>query len=422
MDLVRLGSKINGILSDSERTSTAYRKALDAASDYPGLEKIMDALGQGFEDKVLARDTLDKALATATETTRLLDTARRADNLLADRAFTRQILDAAESAVNSLDEMKALAKGVDELAADDAERVARVKDKLEKREASQARYVEFQKKEATLQSATAFIELAEDVYNELEDSFYASKLLGRAEELQQEKGFDLDATIDLALAVDRFTDDADWLKRLLELCAQKAYAFPQIRRLGEAAARLGDREFGKTWARELYSGWTDRIADTLDNSAFEFGKLANAVRQDIGDPDWAKQLLNTARDNAKDHYALLHLRLLASQWNETELADELQIEAAKRCTRPEDFTSLVQWLRKNQTPAEQQRKLYAMGETQLSDAIMRLRWVEGIADLFGDKDWAGEAYAKLAEHFTDGVGKQAYENSRNRRLGHGKYY
>ena len=62
-----------------------------------------------------------------------------------------------------------------------AERVARVADKLAKREANQAKYVEIQNAEAQCKTAKQFIALADRSVAELDDKAYAGKMLAAAQ-------------------------------------------------------------------------------------------------------------------------------------------------------------------------------------------------------------------------------------------------
>lgn len=65
---------------------------------------------------------------------------------------------------------------------DDAEWLGRLEEKLARRESNQAKYESFQERENKATKLLDFIELANEVMRELEDVFYARKLLTSAEQ------------------------------------------------------------------------------------------------------------------------------------------------------------------------------------------------------------------------------------------------
>jgi len=62
-------------------------------------------------------------------------------------------------------------------------------------------------------------------------------------------------------------------------------------------------------------------------------------------------------------------------------------------------------------PESVQRKLYEMGNDSLVDPVARLRWAEGILQLFSDREWATKVYQGLEGAFSDVTAEAAYRNS-----------
>jgi hypothetical protein len=98
--------------------------------------------------------------------------------------------------------MQKLVTAVEAHLADDAERLARVKAKLEKRQANHTRYLEFQQLEKEANSAKQFLALADRVRLELEDPFYAAKLIESAETLLDGTGYQFSRYKPILQAVD----------------------------------------------------------------------------------------------------------------------------------------------------------------------------------------------------------------------------
>jgi len=88
-------------------------------------------------------------------------------------------------------------------------------------------------------------------------------------------------------------------------------------------------------------------------------------------------------------------------------------EAADKCTNAEHFVQLAHRLRTHGLPVERQRELYALGEQKLTEPRMRLRWAEGIIQLFDDRAWAAQVYDALEDQFPDDEwGKNRLTHSR----------
>jgi hypothetical protein len=411
-DLFNLGGDIYATLADHARSGAIYRRVLQGAADYPPLQKLLDVVAAGFDDSSLAADTVQKVLDISDDTQTLLDLAARADKVLGDSQRTRGILDRAEESVNSLDEMRKVVSLVKQLAADDEQRVQRVEAKLEKREASQAMYTAFQAREKQLTRSDEFIALSAAVAEELEDSFYAGQLLSKAQEILDAGAFELSSYLGLAKAVNRLTKDLDWVRRLLDACADQVMHFSQARLLGQTAAfELADKDFGSDWTKAFYKQWEERLLSRQTVPSSELGKLARAVRSDLRDEPWALELLDKARQLAGSPLDLAWLGHFARAWGETERADTIYREAAAKCEKAEEFGQIVRQLKSFQETQELQKELYAKGELVLTDKFAKLRWAEGIVREFGDRQWAGRIYEQLRSLFEGGEHDSIYKYS-----------
>lgn len=302
-------------------------------------------------------------------------------------------------------------------AADDERLNERQSQKLEKGEASQAHYIEFQKMEAGFRRPMQLIQLAYQVVDEMDDTRYAAQLLSGAEEKMRESGFDLDRYRPLIIAVSQLAKDDEWTTRLLDESAQNCQFFAQLNELGNIATRnLADIDAGKAWAEKLYASWESKL-DESEARAYEYIKLARVVKTDIGDDGWAGKLIDKATGKACDHFQYAYIAELVKSWGDDERALDLYQKAADICDTETHCYELVHLLRKTGVSEEKQRELYAQGGSKLVDAWKRLRWVEGIMLLFKDTDWAGEAYASLENDFSEGAARKVFENSKRNRLG-----
>lgn len=344
--LVALANEVSATLQDRAKTNALYAKAVEACKVYTDTSSVLDALAKTTPDAALASSALQKALSLTDSNAQVLDVAQRAHKL-GDTATVVQALDKAEANVSSLDEMRKLATTAKQLLADDTERNTRIGEKLAKREASQARYVEFQNQEKTLTRPNQFIDLAGKVVEELDDASYATQLLTTAEEKMQEAGsFSFAAYQPLILAVGNLVKDQAWLARLLDLAAANANTFAQVRSLGETVCKqLTDREFGKAWTQKFYADQLAKL-DANNASTFEYNKLAKAVKEHLDDDAQAQQILEKAESKAQNHFHFAYLAELAQNWGNASKAESLYAKAVGACQNAMQQRELAELMQK----------------------------------------------------------------------------
>jgi hypothetical protein len=309
--------------------------------------------------------------------------------------------------------MQKLVSAVEAHLADDAERLTRVRAKLEKRQANHARYMEFQQLEKDAVSVKQFLALAERVRLELEDPFYAAKLIESAEKLLDGTGYQFSRYKPILLAVDKNLDDLDWLGRLLDRAAENATDFIAFKDLVATAAHLQHRELGVNKARAYLAAREAALA-AAPASVYDTTKLAEASFAATQDAAEAGRLLETARTQANDHFALTHIGRLYASMGDSAQADELYAAAVAACSNGDACIQFIDRLKGFAMPADTLKKWYAECGTQLSKPADKLRWAEGIADALNDKSWATEVYAQLAGQFS-GADAARFELSRRSR-------
>ncbi|MBU0656163.1 MAG: hypothetical protein KJ914_13665 [Gammaproteobacteria bacterium] len=344
--LVTLAAEVTANLQDAGKANGLYAKAVDSCKVFTDSVSVLDALAKTTPDAALASSALQKALDLTETNAQVLDVAQRAHKL-GDSATITQALDKAEANVSSLDEMRKLANASRQLLADDAERNTRIADKLTKREASQARYVEFQNQEKTLTRPNQFIDLAGQVVSELDDTSYATQLLTTAEEKMQAAGSFSFATYQpLILAVGNLVKDKAWLGRLLDLAAANSNTFAQVRNLGETVCKqLADSSFGKQWTQKFYADQLTKL-DSSNASTFEYNKLAKVVKEHLDDDATAQQIMDKAEAKAENHFHFAYLAELAQKWGDGGKAESLYSKAAAACTNTSQYRELADLMQK----------------------------------------------------------------------------
>mgnify|MGYP001419028176 CR=1 FL=1 len=409
-DLLSLAGEVTKTLGDPEKARALYQRALEGATDFTAAKTLIESAKQAG-DAAFLQAALKKAGNLATSTGECIELAEGLAGA-GDKPGASALLDKAEEAVAGLDEMQKLVSAVEAHLADDAERLARIKAKLEKRQANHARYLEFQQLEKDATSVKQFLALAERVRVELEDPFYAAKLIESAESLLDGTGYQFSRYKPILLAVDRNLDDTAWLGRLLDRAAENATDFIAFKDLVTTAAHLHHRELGVAKARAYLAARESAILADANAGVYDLAKLADAGFAATHDAAEAGRLLEAARAKAGDHFALTHIARLYAAMGNGARADELYAAAAAACGKGDDCIQFIDRLKGFALPAATLKKWYAECGKQLSRPADQLRWAEGIADALNDKAWATEVYGQLAGQF---AGDARFELSRRSR-------
>jgi hypothetical protein len=146
--------------------------------------------------------------------------------------------------------MRAVTAAVKNVLPDNAQRLDRGEAKLAKREENQTRYAAFQRREAGVKSFAQLLRLVDAVMAELEDAFYARKLLSGTWARVQRAPFDFNKYRELVLSIDGHLSDEAWLQNLRDRCAGQCQHFAQFRMLGRVATQeLSNPAFGQALVR-----------------------------------------------------------------------------------------------------------------------------------------------------------------------------
>lgn len=414
-DLMSVAANLVDQLGDTAKATAIYRKAMAAMGDLGQYTKLLEAVDAKLGDKGFGREILERAAAVASGTTEYLDIAKRAMASLGDKDLARVLLAKAEEQVTSVGEMKNVVAAVKEHFADVAEWVQQVEEKLRRREANQAKYAVFQEREKAAGSAIKTLQLADAVMAELQDKFYAQKLLADAQKKLEEEGWDFSKVRKLVEGVSRHLGDSDWAARLLEDAGARVQGFGGLRAVAESAAELlPDKER----ARALVKGLLDRFEQGLTTpSAYDLSKLAAARGRLLADTEGAAAALDQAAAKGGSHFTYAELARVAIELGLPERADVLLGQAAAACGAAAQGRQLAARLQESGFPRERVRQLYAGLKDQFTGTGERLAWADAIVDLFGDRAWAARELQELAAS-VDGPESEAVTRRLRQRAGH----
>ena len=393
-DLMSVAANLVDQLGDKAKATAIYRKAMAGMHDLGQYTKLLEAVDAKVRDQGFGREILAKAGAVASGTPDFLDIAKRAIASLGDKELGKDLLSKAEEQVTSVGEMKNVVAAVKEHFADAADWVRQVEEKLSRREANQAKYAVFQEREKAAASTVKTLHLADAVMAELDDKFYAQKLLVDAQKKLEEEGWDFSKARKLVEGVSRHLGDSDWAARLLEDAGARVQGFGNLSVVAESAAQLlPDKER----ARALVKGLLDRFEQGLESaSAYDLSKLAAAKGRLLGDSDGAAAALDQAAAMGGSHFTFAELARVATELGLADKADALLAQAAAACAGAAQARQLAARLLESGFPRDQVISLYAGVKDRLAGTGERLQWADAIVDLFGDRAWAGRELEELA--------------------------
>ena len=391
-ELARLGTLLLDAVGERGRARAVFGKALEAAREPGELLALVAPLRQGLGDEAPVRQALERALAGARGVAHLVEVAEAAAAHCADGDFTGRALAGAEERITRLAEARAVAEAARRLLPGDREREARLRDLVARREAHEAVYARMQAAEQGATGALDLLRLAGAVKRELDDAGYVRRLLDAAERrIMQGPGPDPSLCRALALAVHRHLGDGPWLARLLDAEAARCESFASVFSVAEQAATAFGAA-GPGHARRCLGAFRARLEAREDPELWEYAKLAEGTGRLLGDREEALGLLRRAAAAGGDRFAFAHLASLARDFGAGDLAEALRDRAFDACANATELVQLARRLREEGMPARSLRARYAAAGTRLAAPHERLVWIEGIADVLGEREWARAEY------------------------------
>lgn len=393
-DLMSVAANLVDQLADKAKAAEIYRKAMSGMSDLGQYTKLLEAVDAKIGDKAFGGEILAKASEVASGTPDYLDIAKRAIASLGDKDLGKDLLAKAEEQVTSVGEMKNVVAAVKEHFADTGDWVAQVEEKLTRREANQAKYAVFQEREKAAVTSVKTLQLADAVMAELEDKFYAQKLLVDAQKKLEEEGWDFSKARKLVEGVSRHLGDSEWATRLLKDAGERVQGFGNLSVVAESAAELLP---DKKKARSLIKGLLDGFEKKLGSAgAYDLSKLAAVKARLLGDQKGAAAALDQAAEKGGSHFTFAELARVAGELGLEDKVQAFTAKAAECCGSASQARQLANRLLENGVSRDQVRELYAGLKARLSGTGEQFAWADAIVDLFGDRAWARKELEDLA--------------------------
>jgi len=295
---------------------------------------------------------------------------------------------------------------------DQAEWNEELKDKLQRREANQAKYSEFQERETSAKTFSMNLNLVKDIMEVLEDRFYAKKILSSIQDLLHEGPKNYSDVLALCSAIDSYIDDGEWVKQILESTIADCQHFSNVEQICDwTATKMSDKTIGVSLCKEFYQQWQQKFEQSEAPSVVDYTKLAGAVVTHLDDQTWAGKLLDTATNNANDTYEYAAISMVNVKSGLKDESNSPFEQAVQQVKLPYELIKFVNYLRLNNIDEAVRKQAYQSGKQQFSEVAEKISWIEGIIELFKDTQWATECYLEISDAALKANQQLRFENS-----------
>ena len=416
-DLMAIADDLVVQLDDKEKATDIYRNAFGVMESFGQYIKLAEQVDEKLGDKEFAREILTRTMDTASGAPELISAGGKIMAILKDSDMARPVLERAEEQVTSVGELEDVISAIEEHFPEDSEWLKLTNEKLELRKANQEKYAAFQQREEQADTFIRLIQLSDDVMQELQDPFYARKLLTLAEKMMMDQGFNLNQASTLVEAINTHLQDKDWSFKLLNRMAEACTRFSEVRETANVSIQnLGDD--GIEQAKIYFKDWEQKISKRDDVNGYDYTKLANAVFEDIGDEIHAKTLLQAAAKVGGDRFFWAHIGHLCNRLNEERQAEKCFRKAADSCRTPQQAAQLIDRFSEIGVKPELIKELYIGLKEHMQAPHQRLAWAEGIVELFADKQWAVKEFDELESKATTEEERKHIDSRRRTRFAH----
>jgi hypothetical protein len=413
-----IAESISKQIGNNEKAKEVYQKALEYTDKHQKMMELVTHVNNNLGDKEFVKDILAKAQEEASNTGELIEIGEKVLEILDNKEFAASVIEQAEEVVTNLDEMKKANEAVKKHFEGDDEWIKRVDEKLQKREENQSTYETFQKREEMAITLKTLLELTDDMMAELEDKYYAKKLLRAAEGLLDGEKFNVDNYRKLILSINKYLADNKWVSNILnKLINERVEFFFDLTAVcGIALNDVEDKELGKELAGK-YMKKAENDADSGEKaSPYDYTNLAAAYFDLLGDKDHAFDLLSKADGAEGDCFAKAYIGCLAGKWGDAERAKSHYRAAADAAETGPKLYQLAKYMLTLGIDKSIVQEYYEAGGQKLSNPACKLVWAQGTIDLFGDKKWAESAYDSIRSSFGSELEKDLYQLNRKLKL------
>lgn len=371
-DLIKFGTELFNLIGDEEQTKIFFKKAFDNSVNFEQFLELTQKYFNLFVKDEFVLQSLEKCEEIAKSSVENIEIAKLYMNLMNDREKAKKNLEVADEIVASLQDMKLVAETVKKLFPDDEEWIKQVEEKLAKRQANQNKYDEFLKLEKDAKYLKDYLTLAERVITELDDVYYAKKLLNKANELLDNQYLNIENYYKLSKAIIQLTKDTNWAKSIFDSLFKRIRFIQELEDILKFVHKLfDDKEKTKAITETYLNSWQRKttnlfdalkFARVLQKYKFETSEIENFLKNFVGNEksfsslfpalklaydlnldNFKKEILNEIwkLDLTSNEFVILMQFLVGKGYDKNQLLTKFN-EFCKRTNKPEDLILLAE--------------------------------------------------------------------------------
>lgn len=339
-DLIKFGTELFNLIGDEEQTKIFFKKAFDNSVNFEQFLELTQKYFNLFVKDEFVLQSLEKCEEIAKSSVENIEIAKLYMNLMNDREKAKKNLEVADEIVASLQDMKLVAETVKKLFPDDEEWIKQVEEKLAKRQANQNKYDEFLKLEKDAKYLKDYLTLAERVITELDDVYYAKKLLNKANELLDNQYLNIENYYKLSKAIIQLTKDTNWAKSIFDSLFKRIRFIQELEDILKFVHKLfDDKEKTKAITETYLNSWQRKTTNLFD--ALKFSKVLQKYKFETSE---IENFLKNFVVNEKSFSSLFPALKLAYDLNLDNLKKEILNEIWKLDLTSNEFVVLLKFL------------------------------------------------------------------------------
>ncbi len=194
--------------------------------------------------------------------------------------------------------------------------------------------------------------------------------------------------------------------------------FTNVATVAESAAELlPDKETANAFVTEVLADWEQKLDAGAAQSAYDYSKLASVKGRLLGDKDAAAAALDKAAEKGGNHFTFAEMARIAQELGLEDKAAGLLDQAKTACNSAGQAQQLVARLLDSGFDKDRVKQVYTGLKDSMTTGADQIRWADAVADLFGDREMAKEAFGQI-ESGLSGDELETAKTLRARRVGH----
>ncbi len=342
-DLIKFALECYNKISNYTLAKEFFNKALEKSTKFEHYLEIIKNYHPLFGSDEFVDNVLRTCEEISTTTQEFIEIGKIYKEILNDMDNARRCFLTAEEIVASLQDMKLITEIVKKYFSNDEEWIALVDEKLKKREENQSKYDELLKLEKEAKYLNDYLLLVDKIFVEVDDKYYAKKILKKAKELLDYQYLNIENYFKLCKSILKYYKDFNWITSILnDVYKSKIKFINELELFLKLIEKLfDDKETSKNLIETYLNSWKIKVHNI--ESAIRLSKVM--IKYQIPISDIETFLINFTNKTC-DWPSLFSLLELSFKHNLPNLQKLISEKIWNNVQNVDQFVNLVKLLRK----------------------------------------------------------------------------